>query len=137
MNKDSFDRVHQFPCLLLNAKNCEIHTSSLGNDLFSPWATQKPLHRIISRPLDEKCLNINRLVWKMVRPAHNVSSYNLESWLHVYFEDIRPPISYSSRIDIMYEHTYSKSIAQPGRVASPARGKLNRKNEYLPVRVRA
>ena len=31
----------------------------------------------------------------------------------------------------------SKSMDQPGKVASPARGQLNRKNEYLPVRVRA
>ena len=138
MNKDSFDRVHQFPCLLLNAGNCEIQTSFWGNDLFSPWGTQKPLHRIISYPPDEKLLNTNSLVWKMVRPAYNVNSYNLESWLHyVYLEDIKPLISYSSRIYIMYGHTYSKSIAQPGRVASPARRKLNRRNEYFPVRVRA
>ena len=26
---------------------------------------------------------------------------------------------------------------QPGKVASPARGQLNRENEYFPVRVRA
>ena len=32
--------------------------------------------------------------------------------------------------------TYSKSMDQPGKVASPARGQLNRKNEYFPVRVR-
>ena len=28
----------------------------------------------------------------------------------------------------MYGHTYSKSIDQPGKVASPARGQLNREN---------
>ena len=33
--------------------------------------------------------------------------------------------------------TYSKSMAQPGKVANPARGQLNRKNEYFPVPVRA
>ena len=33
--------------------------------------------------------------------------------------------------------TYSKSMGQPGKVASPAHGQLNRKNEYFPVRVRA
>ena len=27
-----------------------------------------------------------------------------------------------------YGHTYSKSIDQPGKVANPARGQLNRKN---------
>ena len=36
----------------------------------------------------------------------------------------------------MYGHTYSKSMDQPGKVANPARGQLNRKNEYFPVRVR-
>ena len=33
--------------------------------------------------------------------------------------------------------TYNKSRDQPGKVANPARGQLNRKNEYFPVRVRA
>ena len=33
--------------------------------------------------------------------------------------------------------TYSKSMGRPGKVANPARGKLNRENEYFPVRVRA
>ena len=37
----------------------------------------------------------------------------------------------------MYGHTYSKSMDQPGKVANPARGQLNRENEYFPVRVRA
>ena len=37
----------------------------------------------------------------------------------------------------MYGHTYSKSMDQPGKVANPARGQLNRQNEFLPVRVRA
>ena len=31
----------------------------------------------------------------------------------------------------MYGHTYSKSMDQPGKVASPARGQLKRKNEYF------
>ena len=34
-------------------------------------------------------------------------------------------------------HTYSKSMDQPGKVASPARGQLIRKNEYFPVPVRS
>ena len=29
----------------------------------------------------------------------------------------------------MYGHTYSKSMDQAGKVASPARGQLNRENE--------
>ena len=30
----------------------------------------------------------------------------------------------------MYGHTYSKSMDQPGKAANPARGQLNRKNEF-------
>ena len=33
--------------------------------------------------------------------------------------------------------TYSKSKDQPDKVANPARGQLNRENEYFPVPVRA
>ena len=36
----------------------------------------------------------------------------------------------------MYGHTYSKSMIQPGKVADPARGPLNRGNGCFPVRVR-
>ena len=43
-----------------------------------------------------------------------------------FFLSTRPRIIYSS-----------KSMDQPDKVASPARGQLNRKNEYFPVRVRA
>ena len=35
----------------------------------------------------------------------------------------------------MYSHTYSKSMDQPDKVANPARGELNRENEYSPVPV--
>ena len=28
----------------------------------------------------------------------------------------------------MYDHTYSKSMDQPGKVANPAHGQLNREN---------
>ena len=37
----------------------------------------------------------------------------------------------------MYGRTYSKSMDQPGKVANPARGQLNRENQYFSVRVRA
>ena len=37
----------------------------------------------------------------------------------------------------MYGHTYSKSMDQQGKVDNPARGQLNRENEYVPVPVRA
>ena len=33
--------------------------------------------------------------------------------------------------------THRKSKDQPGKVANPARGQLNRENEYFPVPVRA
>ena len=36
----------------------------------------------------------------------------------------------------MYGHTYSKSMDQPGKVTNPARGQLDRGNEYFPVPVR-
>ena len=39
--------------------------------------------------------------------------------------------------ELTYGHTHSKSMDPPGKVASPARGQLKRKNEYFPVRVRA
>ena len=35
----------------------------------------------------------------------------------------------------MYGHIYSKSKDQPGKVANPARGQLNRKNQYFLVPV--
>ena len=37
----------------------------------------------------------------------------------------------------MYGHTYIKSMDQPGMVANPARGQLNKKKSYFTVRVRA
>ena len=37
----------------------------------------------------------------------------------------------------VYGHTYSKSMDRPGKVANPARGQVNRENEYSSVRVRA
>ena len=37
----------------------------------------------------------------------------------------------------MYGHTYRKGMDQPGKVANPARGQLNRENQYFPVPVRA
>ena len=36
----------------------------------------------------------------------------------------------------MYGHTFSKSMDQPGKVANPARGQLDRENEYFPVPIR-
>ena len=31
----------------------------------------------------------------------------------------------------MYGHTYSKSMDQPGKIANPARGQMNRETEYF------
>ena len=31
----------------------------------------------------------------------------------------------------MYDHTYCKSMDKPGKVVNPARGQLNRENEYF------
>ena len=37
----------------------------------------------------------------------------------------------------MYGHHIEQSMDQPGKVANPARGQLNRENEHSPVPVRA
>ena len=37
----------------------------------------------------------------------------------------------------LYGHTYSKGKDQPGKVAHPARGQLNRENKLFAVPVRA
>ena len=42
-----------------------------------------------------------------------------------------------SGLSHVWSHIYIKSMDQPGKVASPARGQRNRKNEYFPVRVRS
>ena len=36
---------------------------------------------------------------------------------------------------MMYGHTYSKSMDQPGKVVNPARGQLDRENKHFPVHV--
>ena len=48
----------------------------------------------------------------------------------------------SSLVEPAKEHkprhdTYNKRMDQPGKVANPVRGQLNRENEYFPVRARA
>ena len=43
----------------------------------------------------------------------------------------------SSATVCTYDYTYSKSMDQPGKVANPARGQLNRENKHFPDRVRA
>ena len=46
------------------------------------------------------------------------------------------PVIYSFYV-CMYGHTCSKSMDQPGKVVNPARGPLNKKNNYFSVPVRA
>ena len=38
---------------------------------------------------------------------------------------------------VMYGHTCSMSMDQPGKVANPARSQLSKENYYFPVRVHA
>ena len=45
--------------------------------------------------------------------------------------------AFTSYMYICMVITYSKSMDPPGKVSNPGRGRLNRKNEYFPVRVRA
>ena len=35
----------------------------------------------------------------------------------------------------MYGHTYRKNMDQPGKVANPARGQVNKENKHFLVRV--
>ena len=48
---------------------------------------------------------------------------------------LKVPAIYVFMYVCMYSHTYSKSMNQPGKIANPARGQLNRENEYFPVPV--
>ena len=82
----------------------------------------------------------------VVRDAHRCSAVVVESYVlpelcratecTVCRAEYHEPELYQDAECIMYGHTCSKSRDQPGNIASPARGQLNRKNEYLPVRVR-
>ena len=54
-----------------------------------------------------------------------------------FFRFHRENIAIAYSLVLMFGHTYSKSMDQPGKVANPARRQLNRENEYFPVRVRA
>ena len=60
--------------------------------------------------------------------------------LQHYLQHVNPPPENADehvRVVYLYSVTYSKSMDQPGKVAHPARGQLNRENEYFPVPVRA
>ena len=65
----------------------------------------------------------------VVRDAHRNSAVTVQSYVP-YFCSGRKALC-------MYGHTYSKSMDQPGKVVNPARGQLNRENEYFSVPVHA
>ena len=81
----------------------------------------------------------------MYLPLHlqpvNMQLYVRLSSTCTYFCTIYQKYTHSSRpmntTDACMVITYSKSMDQPGKVANPACGQLNRENEYFPVRVRA
>ena len=56
--------------------------------------------------------------------------------LRLRYYGIDPSTSLSERL-VLNGHTYSKSMKQPGKVANPVCGQLNKENEYFPVPVRA
>ena len=56
---------------------------------------------------------------------------------NVFFAAILLVVERFSQNAGMYGHTCSKSMDQPSKVANPARGQLNRRNEYFSVPVRA
>ena len=58
-------------------------------------------------------------------------------WVNSIMSGRNLPVYRALTLIAMYGHTYSKTMDQPGKVANPARGQLNRKNEHFLVRVRA
>ena len=62
-------------------------------------------------------------------------SLGLLALVSVLCVDVYRLVAASLKLSIvcMYGHTFSKSMDQPGKVANPARGQLNRKNEYFPA----
>ena len=76
----------------------------------------------------------------------NLQSVNMQLYVRLsstctYFCTINQQHTHSSRpmntiVHVCMAITYSKSMDQPGKVANPARGQLNRGNGYFPVRVR-
>ena len=66
--------------------------------------------------------------------------YHRSGTREVVLEKVSPPRREVRIYHVWYRCmviTYSKSMDQPGKVANPARGKLDRENEYSSVRVRA
>ena len=100
-----------------------LHLSRVSPALLPP---ERPSHTHTPKPgfggrgheLDVRCVLVRNIVWDQ----HDIICYI---------------ISPAVLLLCLYGHTYSKSMDQPGKVANPARGQLNRENEYFTVRVRA
>ena len=98
-------------------ENTHTHTHTLNrwHGRKSPGTTNNSCKTKIYQPLNT---NYNIIIY------HNVPRTAILS--HEIIKDLSVNIIYSR-----------KSMDQPGKVANPARGQLNRENEYFPVRVRA
>ena len=73
----------------------------------------------------EKCFAVLARVLQQFSAIRSITLYTVSM-----------PCMYIMYVWSLY-HTYSKSEDRPGKVANPARGQLNRGNEYFPVPVRA
>ena len=74
---------------------------------------------------------------KVANPARGQLNRENEYSLSVFAPENLVSRVTTGRMVVLYGHAYSKSMDQPGKVANPARGQLNREKEYLPIRVRA
>ena len=76
-------------------------------------------------PSTQRGIKIPTTPFPVLRVVTNESQvFNISKFLRN-FEISRYP-------RFMYGHIYSKSMDQPGQVANPARGHLNRENQYFP-----
>ena len=75
--------------------------------------------------------NTDTTVNPMVELLLTVVQIYMWSFYEFFFQ--QPIIMY----DVCMVITYSKSMDQPGKVANPARGQLNRENEQFLVPIRA
>ena len=80
--------------------------------------------------------------WALTGMAANPARGKLSRENKIYLSPLTPDVWL--RTVCMYVCMYafmvitcSKSMDQPGKVANPARGQLNKENEYFPVPVRA
>ena len=69
---------------------------------------------------------------RQVQPTENIGNLSA-SRRYIW---VRTTVSFYCMLYVYMIITYSKSMDQPGKVADPARGQLNRENEYFPPRSR-